>query len=232
DPIKEQGKSTLQPHLAPAQSLELRIRWLEAILYGAKHGESLIGLRERKPELKRGETLVGAAEHGQRRMNDIAGSYDVLRRFIGHYEQHAQYLTPAFALSGTLPMITPPEYKDMSPAELAALAAELEPDIRAADNDMREIDDLQQKGITGAGTLSDYETLQPRLEALLVRHKEDLDRAAALEKRVAGIVRQYAIQVDGLSELFVAWDETLRVAEERVGKLEKEREERSRRGYE
>jgi hypothetical protein len=42
----------------------------------------------------------------------------------------------------------------MSPTELAALAAELEPDIRAADNDMREIDDLQQKGITGAGTLS------------------------------------------------------------------------------
>lgn len=42
----------------------------------------------------------------------------------------------------------------MSPMELAALAAELEPDIRAADNDMREIDDLQQKGIIGAGTLS------------------------------------------------------------------------------
>jgi hypothetical protein len=105
----------------------------------------------------------------------------------------------------------------MSPSELAALAAELEPDIRAADNDMREIDGLQQKGITGAGTLSgvftgcpyrvgahgdelyiclvDYEALQPRLEALLVRHQEDVDRAAALEKRVAGIVRQYAIQV-------------------------------------
>jgi hypothetical protein len=69
-------------------------------------------------------------------------------------EQHAQYLTPAFALSGTLPAITPPEYKDMSPTELAALAAELEPDIRAADNEMREIDYLQRKGITGAGTLS------------------------------------------------------------------------------
>jgi hypothetical protein len=69
-------------------------------------------------------------------------------------EQHAQYLTPAFALSGTLPTLTPPEYKDMSPADLAALAAELEPDIRSADNDMREIDDLQRKGITGGGMLS------------------------------------------------------------------------------
>ncbi len=105
----------------------------------------------------------------------------------------------------------------MSPTELAALAAGLEPDIRAADNDMREIDDLQQKGIIGAGALSgilpasftlvhtviivslhqpiDYEALQPRLEALSVRHQEDVDRTAALEKRVARIVRQYAIQV-------------------------------------
>lgn len=38
-------------------------------------------------------------------------------------------------------------------------------------------------------------------------------------------------KVDSLSELFVAWDETLRVAEESVGQLEKGREERSRRGY-
>jgi hypothetical protein len=41
----------------------------------------------------------------------------------------------------------------------------------------------------------EYEALQPRLNALLLRHKEDLDHAAALEKRVAGIVRQYAVQV-------------------------------------
>ena len=156
----------------------------------------------------------------------------------------------------------------MSPAELAAVAAELEPDIRSADNAMREIASLQQRGVTGAGNLSgtlrnnthvrqtnqkttDNETLQPRLEALLSRHAEDLERAAALEKRVAKIVRQYALQVrfkfltdapmknqpsstqvDGLSELFVMWDEVLRTAEDGVTKLEKEREERSRRGYE
>lgn len=160
------------PHLAPTQSLELRIRWLEALLYGPNHDESFAGLRVRKPEMKRDETLVRAAEHAQRRLNDIASSYDVLRKFISHCkrfspspplsnstqnntdEQHAQYLTPAFALSGTLPTIAPSEYTHMSPAELAALATELEPDIRAADNDMREIDALQQKGVTGAGKLS------------------------------------------------------------------------------
>jgi hypothetical protein len=79
-------KPTPLPDLSPAQSLELRIRWLEAILYGAQRDESLAGLRERKPELRRGETLIRAAEHAQRRMNDIANTYDVLRRFIGHCE--------------------------------------------------------------------------------------------------------------------------------------------------
>ncbi|KAH9054239.1 hypothetical protein EDB87DRAFT_1647719 [Lactarius vividus] len=229
--LSAKGSISQEHHLGPTQSLELRVRWLEALIYGAKHDESLAGLHERKPELKRGETLLRAAEHAHRRINDVARTHDALRKFFGQYEQHAQYLTPAFALSGTLPTTAPPEYADMSPAELAAVAAELEPDIRAADNDMREIEALQTRGVTGAGSLSDNEALRPRLEALLLRHAEDLKRAAALEKRVARIVREYALQVDGLSELFVMWDETLRRAEDRVTILEKEQEERSRRGY-
>jgi hypothetical protein len=75
---------TPPPHLAPMQSLELRIRWLEALLYGARHDDSLAGLREPKPELKHGETLIRAAEHAQRRMDDIASTYEVLRKFISH----------------------------------------------------------------------------------------------------------------------------------------------------
>jgi hypothetical protein len=86
DSTQAPEKLTPQPELSPAQSLELRIRWLEAILYGTQRDESLVGLRERKPELRRGETLIRAAEHVQRRMNDIANTYDVLRRFIGHCE--------------------------------------------------------------------------------------------------------------------------------------------------
>ena len=86
DLIHEQGKPPSQLHLAPMQSLELRVRWLEAILYGAKHDEPLAGLRELKPGLKRGETLIRAAESTQQQMNDIASTYDVLRRFIGHCE--------------------------------------------------------------------------------------------------------------------------------------------------
>jgi hypothetical protein len=86
DSTQARENPTQQPELSPAQSLELRIRWLEAILYGAQRDESLAGLRERKPELRRGETLIRAAEHVRRRMNDIANAYDVLRRFIAHCE--------------------------------------------------------------------------------------------------------------------------------------------------
>jgi len=53
-----------------------------------------------------------------------------------------------------LSAITPPKYTDMSPTELGALAAGVKADICGTDNDMREIDDLQQKGMIGAGALS------------------------------------------------------------------------------
>lgn len=111
----------------------------------------------------------------------------------------------------------------MSPSELEAFLAELEPDIRAADRDMREIEMLEKKGVTGAGKLpgpsvrpspsslspsprvvphvlnrvgaADYEALQPRLEALLQKHREDLELASALETRIAALMRNYANQV-------------------------------------
>ncbi len=74
-------------HLGSTQSLQLRVRWLEALIYGAKHDESLTGLHERKPELKRGETLLRAAEHAHRRMNDVASTHDALRKFLSQCEQ-------------------------------------------------------------------------------------------------------------------------------------------------
>lgn len=67
-------------------------------------------------------------------------------------DQHAHLLTPAFALSGSLP--DPPSYNNMTPEQLEAFLTEMEPDIRAADRDMREIELLEQKGVTGAGKLA------------------------------------------------------------------------------
>jgi hypothetical protein len=42
----------------------------------------------------------------------------------------------------------------MTPEEFEALLQEMEPDIRAADRDMREIEFLERKGVAGAGKLA------------------------------------------------------------------------------
>ncbi|KAF8074888.1 hypothetical protein FPV67DRAFT_1475339 [Lyophyllum atratum] len=216
----------------PALALDLRLRWLEAILLGVKQdARDRKGKEREKPhELSDGETLCRIAEDLQRRLDAVIEGNDGLKRFVAHYDQHAHLLTPAFALSGSLP--EPPSYGTMSPEQLEAFLTEMEPDIRAADRDMREIELLEQKGVTGAGKLATYEALQPRLVNLLKAHQADIELAASLEKRTAALMERHATQVDALSELFVAWDDTITVAEDKTTKLEREREERRRLGLE
>ena len=101
-------------------------------------------------------------------------------------------LTPAFALSGT---VNSPTYENMTATELEAFLSEMEPDIRSAERDLKEISALEAKGVTGAGKLGDYEALQPRLEALLKAHDEDTRMAADLERRIALLMDHYATNV-------------------------------------
>ena len=82
-----------------------------------------------------------------------------------------------------------------SPSELEAFLAEMDPDIRAADRDLREIDLLEKKEVTGAGKLPVYEELQPRLDALVKAHEEDMQMATELESRIARLMERYATNV-------------------------------------
>ncbi|KAF8845094.1 hypothetical protein BDN67DRAFT_962021 [Paxillus ammoniavirescens] len=216
----------------PALSLELRLRWLEALLLGVRQDS-----RERKGKakpselLKPGESLVHLAEDVQHRLNAVVESNQGLKKFMTQFDQYAQLLTPAFALSGTRPGTAPADEK-MSVEEVEALLAEMEPDIRAADRDMREIELLEQKGVLSGGKLADYEALQPRLQALLAAREEDVKLAASLEKRVASLVERHATHVDALSELFVVWDDILTETESKIKRLERDKNERQRLGYE
>lgn len=102
----------------------------------------------------------------------------------------------------------------MSPEEFDAFLAEMEPDIRAADRDLREIEILEKRGILGAGKLAgihqttplnhtsyklssrkDYETLRPRIDALATAHEEDVSKVTELERRIADVLRQYTTRV-------------------------------------
>ncbi|KAF8555972.1 hypothetical protein OG21DRAFT_1476267 [Imleria badia] len=227
-------------HIDPVLSLELRLRWLEALLLGVRQDTRDRKGRDKPPKLKPGESLVQLAGNVQHRLNTVVESNDGLKKFMHQYDQHAQWLTPAFALSGTL-QGSAPTYDDMSPDELEALLSEMEPDIRAAERDMREIELLEQKGVLSAGKLADHEALQPRLHALLAAQEQDMRLAASLERRIASLVDRHATHVSSffisatlaytLSELFVAWDDVLTETESKVKRLERDKEERERLGY-
>ncbi|KAF9223980.1 hypothetical protein BS17DRAFT_752898 [Gyrodon lividus] len=214
----------------PALSLELRLRWLEALLLGVRQDPRERKGKDKLSELKPGESLVHLAEDVQRRLNSVVESNDGLKKFMNQFDQYAQLLTPAFAHSGTLPE-SDPTCEKMSPEELEALLAEMEFDIRDADRDMREIELLEHKGVLSAGKLTDYETLQPRLQALLAAQEEDMRLAASLEKRISSLVERHATHVDALSDLFVAWDDVLTETESKITKLERDKDERQRLGY-
>ncbi|KAI6041274.1 hypothetical protein EDC04DRAFT_2670104 [Pisolithus marmoratus] len=230
-PTSNPNPTQLPTPIDPALSLELRIRWLEVLLVGVRQDPRERRGRDKFPDLKDGETLIRLAENVQHRLNGVIESNDSLKKFMNQYDRHAHLLTPTFAYSGT-PSGSSLSYENMSAEELEALLAEMEPDIRAADRDMREIELLVQKDVLGAGKLSDHEVLQPRVQRLLAAQEEDLKLAASLEKRIANLVDRHATHVDALSELFVAWDDVLSEAESKVAQLERDKIEKQRLGYE
>ncbi|KAI6164616.1 hypothetical protein EDD17DRAFT_1561535 [Pisolithus thermaeus] len=210
----------LPASIDPVLSLELRIRWLEALLVGVRQDLRERRGRDKLSDLKDGETLIRLAENVQHRLNGVIESNDSLKRFMNQYDRHAHLLTPTFTYSGT------------SSGSNITIRKHMEPDIRAADRDMREIELLVQKDVLSAGKLSDHEVLQPRLQRLLAAQEEDLKLAASLEKRIANLVDRHATHVDALSELFVAWDDVLSGAESKVAQLERDKIEKQRLGYE
>ena len=160
--VPTKQSSTLQkpPAISPELSLELRLRWLEALLYGVKQKD--------KP-LAKGETLLRNAQQIQKKLEDIVQNNDSLRKFMGQCtrrspappstthltvsiwtdDQYAHLLT----LSGIIPNALP-AYENMTPSEFETFLQEMEPDIRAADRDMREIEALDQKGVAAVGKLT------------------------------------------------------------------------------
>ena len=80
------GDEATPAHIGPELSLELRLRWLEAILIGVRQNERLRKGKDKVPSqsLKHGETLLRLAEDVQRRLDSIVQGNDGLRRFMDH----------------------------------------------------------------------------------------------------------------------------------------------------
>lgn len=74
------------PSISPMLSLELRLRWLETLLLGAKHDDFAAKPGAKADKLKDGETIARRAEDLQRRLDGIALSNDALKRFMDRCE--------------------------------------------------------------------------------------------------------------------------------------------------
>ncbi|KAH9933504.1 uncharacterized protein B0H18DRAFT_1083105 [Fomitopsis serialis] len=187
------------PSIPPALSLDLRIRWLETILYGAerKHVES-----------KNGETLARSAEELEHKVDEVLQANDSLRKFMEHYDQHAQYLTPSLRSRA--------QYHQPSCIREHVFEHSRRGEGPTGDRS------LEEKGVTAAGRLPEYKTLQPRLDALLKAHEEDAQMASQLERRIAGLMDRYASRVSY----------RLRSSEDQATRLERDYEERRKLGYE
>ncbi|KAG8891588.1 hypothetical protein FRB99_003470 [Tulasnella sp. 403] len=210
----------------PVLSLQLRIRWLEALVSGLKPTGSPSNTKSKGGELQTTADLLRRAEEIQSKLNEALESNEGCKKFIKSYDQFAHLLTPAAALSPTGSSAAP-SYDTLSDAEFETLLAELEPDIRAADRDLREIDTLDGRGVTSAGKLPEHEALKSRLQQLVDAQSQDLALYNSLEGRISNILQTYASHVTTLSELFVVWNDLLAEAEDRVEQLQKVQDERN-----
>lgn len=89
DPLVEEPAETppppKPPSIPPALSLELRLRWLETLLYGASQDASDTKANAvRARELKNGGTLSKHAEELQRKLESVVQNNDGLRKFMDH----------------------------------------------------------------------------------------------------------------------------------------------------
>lgn len=82
------------PSISPMLSLELRLRWLETLLFGAKHDtpEQAAKAGAKVEKLKDGDTLARRAEGLQRRLDSVVQNSDGLKRFVDRCE--AKWVTP------------------------------------------------------------------------------------------------------------------------------------------
>jgi hypothetical protein len=86
-PTKQPSTSQKPPTITPELSLELRLRWLEALLYGVKPKD--------KP-LEKGETLLRNAQHIQKRLDDLVQNNDSLRKFMDQCTHPSTSRRPAY----------------------------------------------------------------------------------------------------------------------------------------
>ncbi|KAF8320066.1 hypothetical protein DL93DRAFT_2074393 [Clavulina sp. PMI_390] len=236
--INQQPYLSLPPisSIHPLTSLELRIRWLEALVSGVPSGggkpsDKLDRKTRDDLDAIRRAGLLKKAEDVQQQLDDVVQANSQLKRFMRNFDEYESILNPAFALAPTKNGSSSPSYEDMTDVELEALLKDMEPELRSADRDLREVQALDRRGVTGAGKLADYEPLQERMRALAKATQEDEARLAEIERRTTALLQRYSSHVSALSDLFIYWNDSVTDAEDFMTRVEKDNEERAKKDF-
>ncbi|CAG8771542.1 15295_t:CDS:2, partial [Acaulospora colombiana] len=167
-------------------------------------------------------SLIRQAGEIQRKLESIVSTNEDLSK-------NAHLFTNSYAFAHQNPT-SAPQYTSLSPHDLDVLLSEMEPDIRSASTTLQTISQLDQRGVTGAGKLENYEPLLGRMSELIKKSREDVGRLEGLEARVWKLLEGYSGRVDLMSRLFVQWSDLVGEVDGRVTKLEKQKEERANMG--
>ncbi|CAG7846738.1 SubName: Full=Uncharacterized protein {ECO:0000313/EMBL:CCA73036.1} [Serendipita indica DSM 11827] len=223
------------PHISPEVALQLRIRWLEALLLGVNEveGKSVNKKSSKTAGASSGAvTPVSATRRKPVSGEEEADDADMTDEEEPYSTDENTLIRQAEEIQRRLDAIVE-KYDDLAmfiQSYLDALLQEMEPEIREADRSLASIIQLEKQGVTSAGKLEEYEPLLPRLAEVVKKHKEDTNRFDALESRLMGLLERYNERVGIMSELFVQWNDTIRDAEADIVKLEKELAKRQEQG--
>ncbi|PWN26935.1 hypothetical protein BDZ90DRAFT_280409 [Jaminaea rosea] len=219
--------SPLPPHLA----LELRLRQVEYNVFGPDH---LFDATSSKPLLLRAQSVketiqsVGSS-HGSASTSSSSSS---LRRFVQtDFEACRRFLQPnSFRSGGSSGDTKDDESKTalsasatLSPSEQIVLILSAEKDMRTLERCLAQCQELGEKrDVAGAGRLGEYEVLMPLLERLRSTGEGEMQpRLREVEDQLLGILEEYQGFIDGLSRLYIQWDEALNDMERTVAKMER-----------
>lgn len=225
-----QGRASAQTPttIDPVLSLELRLRWLEALLLGVRQDTRDRKAREKPPELKPGETLVHLAGDVQRRLAAAVDASDGLKKFM--HQCTPPPTRRAHALTGMqttgMRSGSPPRSRSLgrsTPIRRTTVwtrtrsrrcwrrwsrtcAPPTATCARLGCSSKRACSRLGNSQVRARllspgrahGRCVDYEALQPRLQALVAAQEQDVKFAAALEKRIAALVERHVTHVSSL----------------------------------
>ncbi|POY70619.1 hypothetical protein BMF94_6397 [Rhodotorula taiwanensis] len=201
--------------LSPSTALDLRIRFLEAILLPRSTSADL-GQSTPKPRVPIARHVATLREQ-LRTALEVQGGSEAVKRFVANYDANAPLLTV-----GALPAA--PESDRLSPETKATLVLEAENEIRTLERDLRELQVLNERNVVDAGQLEEANRLQPGLVDVRAGSKPLISGYSDLETRTTALLQRYNHYISTLSELFVSWDNVLTDAEAALTRIEKSRD--------